>query len=163
MECQLMLCDGNKMLRKKNIFLIFLFLLPLILSSCGSVDKDDALLTLEQASFEYHKETNITTVSCEVAIQNDTIYNISSFDVDMGVYCKGEHIETEPYQYKHRTKHGESEVLTISFTVTGEIDRVSLIDWTPHYETFWKTYINVIVISIVLVILGVVIWIINLF
>ena len=138
---------------------VFLMLSLFVFSSCDSVDKDDATLDLNDVTFEYYEETNVTMVSCKAEIQNATIYNLDSFAVDLGVYCNGERIETEPYQYTHRIKHGETESVSISFTVEGKADYVGLVTWTPHYEPLWKTYINVIVVAAVVIIVGVAYWV----
>lgn len=144
------------------LFTVMLSLL-FTLSGCASVDKDDATLDIEQVEFNYHEETNITTVYCTVAIQNDTIYNISSFEMNVGVYFNGEKIETEPLSYKHRVKYGEEDSVTLTFTVSGEVDEVALTSWTPCFETIFKTHINVIVAVAALILLGLVSWILDLF
>lgn len=146
---------------------IFLFSTVLVLlftmSGCVSVDKDDAVLTLEHTRFEYHEETDITTVTCRVRIDNNTIYNISSFSVDLGVCCNGVQVENEPYHYEYRVKHGKDESTTISFNAPGEVDQVALVKWTPNYETVWKTYLTEIVVLIVLAVISIVYWITTLF
>ena len=104
-----------------------------MLSGCASVDTDDALLSMKKVDFEYHKETDITTVHCTLEIQNDTIYTIESFEVNFGVYSKGEKLETEPYSYDHRIKHGDTESVSILFTANGEVDEVAFSSWTPNF------------------------------
>ena len=145
-------------IRRTILFLLMLCML-FTLSGCGSVDKDDAFLSIKQTDFEYHEETDITTIYCKVAVQNDTIYNISSFEVNLGVYCNGESVEMEPLSYKHRIKHGELDTLTLTFTAQGEADLVALSSWTPHFESIWKTHLNTIIILIAVAVIGVVIWI----
>lgn len=150
----------NKKLKLKKIFLCGLLLLTLFtLVSCESVDKDDASLTLTSVDYEYYEETNITMVSCKVDIQNDTIYNIKSFDVDLGVYCNGEPVENEPYHYNSRIKHGEKQSVSISFTAEGEVDHTGLVSWTPQFEPLWKTHLTLIVIVVILIVVGIVFWI----
>ena len=144
---------------KKVIAFTVALLLLFMLSSCESVDKDDASLSIEQVTYEYHNETDITTVYCTLAIQNNTIYNMSSFEVDLGAYCNGENVETEPYSYEYRIKHGQSESVSIMFTAKGEVDQVALTTWTPQFESIWKTYINVIVVVVAVIVLGVAFWI----
>ncbi len=144
---------------KKAVVFTVALLLLFMLSGCESVDKDDATLSIEQATYEYHNETDITTVYCTLAIQNHTIYNMSSFEVDMGVYCNGENVENEPYSYEYRIKHGQSESVNVMFTVQGEVDQVALTTWTPHFESIWKTYVNVIIFVVAAIVLGVAFWI----
>ena len=102
---------------------------------------------------------NASEVFCEVNIQNDTIYNIKSFEVDLGVYCNGEPVENEPYHYNARIKHGETKSVSISFTAEGKVDQTGLVSWIPQFESLWKTYLTLIVIVIILLVIGVVFWI----
>ena len=142
---------------KKMSFLILILSLLFLLSACDSIDKDDADFLLKDTQFEYHEETNITTVTCNVNIFNGTIYNISSFAVDFGVFSNGERIETEPFQYNHRVKHGSLESVGITFTVEGKIDQVIYSSWTPQFESVWKTYINVfiaVIAAIIILVIG---------
>ena len=139
------------------LLILFVFLLP----SCASIDRDDAELEIQTVHYDYHPETDITSVTCEVVISNETIYNIRSFDVDLGVYINGERVQNEPYTYTHRIKHSQTERMSISFTAPGEVDQVGLVTWTPQFETFWKTYMNWILIAIVLAVASLAIWIWN--
>lgn len=144
---------------KKTILLGMVLCMLFMLSGCVSVDTDDALLSMKKVDFEYHKETDITTVHCTLEIQNDTIYTIESFEVNFGVYSKGEKLETEPYSYDHRIKHGETESVSILFTANGEVDEVAFSSWTPNFEPLWKAYINVIVVLGIILLAGIVLWI----
>lgn len=150
----------NKKLKLKKVFLCCLLLLTLFtLVSCQSVDKDDASLVLLSTDYKYYEETNITRVSCEINIKNDTLYNIKSFDIELGIYSNGEAVENEPYHYDCRIKHGETENVTISFNEEGKIDQVGLVSWTPQFETLWKTHLTLIVIVVVLIVIGIAFWI----
>ena len=148
---------------KKVILLVLMLCFLFILSACESVDKDDASLSIQQTEFEYHEETDITTVYFTVEVQNNTIYNISSYEVDLGAYCNGESIEIEPLSYNHKIKHGSSDRVNLTFTAKGEVDRVALSTWTPHFETIWKTHINAIIALVAIIILGVVLYFIAIF
>ena len=124
--------------KTKIIFTCALLLLfSLILSSC-SLNKDDASLSLVDSELQYHEETNITTVYCKLVIENDTAYSINSFEVDFNVSYKGQAIDTDSYSFDQRIKHGEDEVITVSFNVGGEVDQVGLVKWTPNFDPFWK-------------------------
>lgn len=139
-------------LKFKKMFFCGIFLLSmLVLSSCDSpIGKDDTYFKLGEVSFEYHEETNITTMACYVSIENDTIYNIEKFAVELNLYCDGALVENKTYKYDYRIKRGENDVVGISFSAEGEIDQVGVVAWNPEYESVWKTYINEIIQDIFL-------------
>ena len=139
--------------------LLVLTLLILMLPSCASVDKDDAVLSLNWVRYEYHENTNRTTVYCDITIQNDTIYTIDSFELNLATFSDGVQLANEVDQYEQRVKHGESGTITITFTAEGKVDRIDLASWTPHCEPLWKTYINAIVILSIAIVAGVFFWI----
>ena len=114
----------------------------LILPSC-SFNKDDAELTVLKTEFEYYEETNITLVKCVIEVDNDTIYNINSFDLVMNVYSNGECISSESRHYDYRTEYNNIEYGSISFTVDGHADYAALATWTPNYEPFWESVFNI--------------------
>ena len=148
----------------KNALLLLLLLTSLFtLTSCGSFDKDDAEISLQPIRYEYHPETNMTTVYCFVDIQNETVYNIESYALNMKLYSNGVNVANEEYHFEERIKHGEFCNPTVTFTHEGSIDRVEFASWTPNYEPLWKTYINVLVILAALIILGIGSWVYDLF
>lgn len=131
----------NKSMFKSTIACILLLLTMLVLPSC-SFDKDKVELTLMETEFEYYEETNITLVKCNISVSNDTIYDISSFDIVVGVYSNGECISSESRHYDHKTEYDHTAYITISFTVNGHADYAALATWTPNYEPFWKSIFN---------------------
>ena len=132
----------NQSIFKTLIACTLLLLMIVMLSSC-SFNKDDAELTLLKTEFEYYEETNITLVKCDIKIKNDTIYNINSFDLEIGVYSNGECISSESKKYDCRIKHDEEKSVSVSFTVDGEADYAALTTWAPNYEPFWKIIFNI--------------------
>ena len=149
----------NCCLMKRIILFLSTLGMILVLSSCQSVDKDDFYLTIEHVDFEYHENTNVTIVSCKVYLQNDTIYNVRSLDVEFGVYSDGVRLKDKSCHYDFEIKHGEQDQRVFEFTEEGKIDRVGLVSCTPNYESVWKTYINVIVVLGIALIAGIVYWI----
>ena len=149
----------NCRLMKRIILFLSAFCMILILSSCQSVDKDDFYLTIEHVEFEYHENTDVTIVSCQVHLQNDTIYNVRSLDVEFGLYSDGVRLKDKSCHYNVATKHGEQDQRVVEFTEEGKIDKVGLVSCTPNYESIWKTYINVIIVLGIALIAGIVYWI----
>ena len=153
-----------KKIKKRNlirkILLLTLTLLwILMLPSCGSVDKDDAELSVNWTQYKYHPETNRTTVYCDITITNDTIYNIDYLELNLALYSNGVKMTDEVCRYEQRIKHGNFETITVTLTAEGEIDRAELVSWTPSCEPLWKTHINAIVIAALLIVAGVFFWI----
>ena len=149
----------NRKKLPKTFLLALTLLLFLTLPGCGSVDKDDAELSVNWTQYKYHPETNRTTVYCDITITNDTIYNIDSVELKLALYSNGVRVFDEATQFEQRIKHGEFETVTVTFTVEGEIDSSALVSWSPNCEPLWKTYVNVIVIAGLLLIAGVIWWI----
>ena len=146
---------------QKAFFCILLLLSILTLPGCDSVvsvDKDDSYILLDSTEFEYHEETNVTTVYCTVVLQNDTIYNIRSFEVNFQTFCNGERLDTDPCTYEYKIKHGKTQSTVLTFTQEGKVDRVGIASWEPVHEPFWKTYLTPIVIVGVIVIGGIAFW-----
>lgn len=95
-------------------------------------------MVLADTNFEYYEDTGMTKVSCLFVIDNDTIYNINSFDIDLGIASNGVRIETEPFHYELRVKHETEKTAIFQFYMEGEIDDAGLVSYTPNYEPFWK-------------------------
>ena len=132
----------NKSMFKSAISCMLLLLVIVMLPSC-SFNKDDAELTLIKTEFEYYEETNKTMVKCYIQVSNDTIYDIDSFDLVIGVYSSGECISAESKHYDSRVEYNKTENKSISFTVEGKADYAALQTWTPNYEPFWKIIFNI--------------------
>ena len=148
----------------RAIMLILMALMAIFaLVGCTSLNKADAQIYLTETTFQYHEETNKTTVHCSATIENPTVYTIVSFDVKLGVYSDGVCMSDGDYQYVNRVKHGEIESISLSFSADGEIDHVGLISWTPQFEAIWMSYLTEIVIVGLVLLVGAYFLIRNLF
>ena len=154
---------SRRFLFQKHLLFTLMLLLLFALVGCESVDKDDALVSLKNIRFEYHENTNMTTIYCDVDIVNNTIYNLDSFGLNLSTYSSGIMISNKDVEYNLNVKHGESSSATATFTQEGEIDRVGLVSWNPNFEPLWKTYINTLVILGLLLLAGIAYWVYQMF
>lgn len=150
----------RKLIKLFNIFLILMTIVAL--SGCKErVEKDgspNAELKIRNLTCNYYNDTNITVVTFDMKISNESIYNMYEVDLKFGLYNGEKKVSEETYGYSIHVKTKNSTDEGYRFKYRGKIDSVDSLSYTCKYASFWHTYskwlIATIVISAILIVVS---------
>ena len=141
--------------RFASLFALLIVLLPCF---CGcQLSEEDATFNysvIDKSQFVYDEQTDTTKVIWATTLTNDSIYDIQEFNVVFDLFSNSKKVKTETYYYNVEVGHGDEYTDKFSFTAVGKIDSIEFVSWEANFSSFWNTYHIWIVVSIILVVLG---------
>ncbi len=121
-------------------FILLLFSTVLLLSSllflagCLSTDEKDTEFTLLDINYQYDEVNDITRISCQCEIENNTIYDVNGFSITVNLYNNNLLLGTETYEYAVFVEPDDFEYVNFVFHFDGNVTYISWSDKHAIYE-----------------------------
>ena len=132
---------GYRGFLKAFVLAFIFFSAAFLFGGCVSADKSDISASIaQQVLCDYDAESDTTTVSVLLKIENNTIYNCSKEELSFNLLLGGEKIKSETHTWELFVKAGKTLTSTITFTTNGKVDDINCYKWSGELSNLWETY-----------------------
>lgn len=146
----------NKLLLRVGCLLALMLLLVFAFTGCVGTDtsKTEFIKRGFDYQIQYDQTNNISYIYFDVAIDNQTIYDISSLEFTVQLFKSGGLVGTATPSYDiDERSHGVVYCQSFSFSWEGYVQSVAVSDLGVQYYSFWETYNLVIILGAIFAIL----------
>ena len=144
----------KKMTWLKRIFIFLSLILCFFgLTSCASTKREGNYS--QTPFFNYDATSGKTTVRLEIELENPSIFDIKKVYYTFQYFNNDTLLgTTDEIPFDISLKHGDKKIFTKDFTLTGNVNKLTVVDWANLWESYegWfiGTIIGVVVIAIAL-------------
>ena len=146
----------NKLLLRVGCLLALMLLLVFAFTGCVGTDttKTEFIKRGFDYKIQYDQANNKSYIYFDVAIDNQTIYDISALEFTVQLFKSGGLIGTATPSYDiDERSHGIVYCQTFSFSWDGYVQSAAISEFGIQYRTFWETYSFVIILGAVFALL----------
>ena len=146
----------NKLILRTLCLLVLTLLFVFACTGCVGTDtaKTEFIKRGFDYKIQYDQTNNISYIYFDVAIDNQTIYDIGYLEFTVQLFKSGGLIGTATPAYEiDERSHGVVYCQSFSFSWEGYVQSVAVSEFGIQYRTFWETYSFVIILGAILAVL----------
>ena len=146
----------NKLLLRVWCLLALMLLFVFAFTGCVGTDttKTEFIKRGFDYKIQYDQANNISYIYFDVAIDNQTIYDIGYLEFTVQLFKSGGLIGTATPAYEiNERSHGVVYCQSFSFSWEGYVQSAAVSEFGIEYRTFWETYSLIIILGAIFAVL----------
>ena len=146
----------NKLLLRVGCLLVLMLLFVFAFTGCVGTDttKTEFIKRGFDYKIQYDQANNISYIYFDVAIDNQTIYDIGYLEFTVQLFKSGGLIGTATPAYEiNERSHGVVYCQSFSFSWEGYVQSAAVSEFGIEYRTFWETYSLIIILGAIFAVL----------